>query len=647
MFERSEFTDFRRLWRFLANFCPALIFAAAADRFFVLRQRTRKVNSLSYFYTKTLELLYQHKIKKTMKKIITLLTFLFLQFTIVQGQDLIVEAPEAPANSTEEEFILETILNSGTTNQFIISNIEKNCSDNAFGVFSLDPNLVGGDPSEIFGLEEGVVLSTGNFIDVPGPNEGIISTGFSGPGDEDLTQWSGVSTNDACVFEFDVATIGNSFVFNYVFGSEEYDSYVCTAFNDVFALLITGPNPNGGFYDNENIALIPNTELPVAISTVNDGVSDGSGNNICELGYSEFYAGESSIIDFEGLTVTLTAQAQVIPFETYSFKIAIADGSDSILDSGVFIAGESFEAQPPIMVTQTGGYEASTQNEDGEIIPTFENENGTINKAMVEGCHNKTLQFDLGELEENCTLHLQISGSAENGVDFSDLDGNPLPSEILFTPSQSNQSFELVAIGDEVNEGTETIIVKVIGIDGITTDNEALMLTTDTIFLLDSYIPFLSANAAEEGPFSENTTVEVNAFGGETYEWFPTNLFDSPNEQTTTLTFTADETYGCTITNNGCSETIYLSLTAAVDTTDTGINTLQQTIKIYPNPVRDFLYINSQTNENKTITLFNQNGIQLLQTKEASIDFSTLDTGLYFIAIETNDGIHYQKIIKN
>ena len=73
----------------------------------------------------------------------------------------------------------------------------------------------------------------------------------------------GFFTNDACVleFEFSCDTEPEGFSFKYVFGSEEYNEYVDTTFNDVF----------GFFLDGENIALIPGTPTPVSINNVNCG----------------------------------------------------------------------------------------------------------------------------------------------------------------------------------------------------------------------------------------------------------------------------------------------------------------------------------------------------------------------------------------
>ncbi len=47
----------------------------------------------------------------------------------------------------------------------------------------------------------------------------------------------------------------------YVFASEEYPEYVGSSFNDVMAV----------FVDGQNCALVPGSQTPVSINTVNPG----------------------------------------------------------------------------------------------------------------------------------------------------------------------------------------------------------------------------------------------------------------------------------------------------------------------------------------------------------------------------------------
>src|SRR5690606_1780277 len=78
------------------------------------------------------------------------------------------------------------------------------------------------------------------------------------------------------ILEFDFVPNGDSLMFRYVFASKEYPGYTCSSFNDAFGFFISGPGINGPFSNNAiNIALIPGTDVPVAINTLNSGTPSG------------------------------------------------------------------------------------------------------------------------------------------------------------------------------------------------------------------------------------------------------------------------------------------------------------------------------------------------------------------------------------
>lgn len=78
------------------------------------------------------------------------------------------------------------------------------------------------------------------------------------------------STYNSTVLEFDFIPIANNISFNYIFSSEEYPDYVDKDYNDIFAFLLSGPKPEGGTYNNKNIATVPGQpNTAVSINTVN------------------------------------------------------------------------------------------------------------------------------------------------------------------------------------------------------------------------------------------------------------------------------------------------------------------------------------------------------------------------------------------
>jgi hypothetical protein len=184
------------------------------------------------------------------------------------------------------------------------------------------------------GIAAGIIFSTGNVMDC-GDSNRLNNTSYSWgftTMDADLATLSTGTTMDGIGLKFDFVPDSNMITFRYVFASDEYNEYVGSEFNDVFGFFINGPNPCGGFYQGENIARLTNGN-PVAINNVNNGASA-----------AYFRDNQNSLIEIEcdGLTTVLIAKIRVVPQETYSLKMIIADVSDNILDSWVFIESGSF-----------------------------------------------------------------------------------------------------------------------------------------------------------------------------------------------------------------------------------------------------------------------------------------------------------------
>ena len=192
----------------------------------------------------------------------------------------------------------------------------------------------------IIGFEEGVILSSGEANDVPGPNNSDSNTtDFGNPGDPDLDDLSGFDTHDATVLEFDIVPQADTLTFDYVFASEEYNEYVFSSFNDVFAFFVE----SGGV--KVNCAVVGTPSVPVSINTINQGNPFGT----LPMSNPELYinndlsdGGGAINTQADGLTVLLTCNASVTPGVSNHIKLAIADASDFILDSWVFLRANSF-----------------------------------------------------------------------------------------------------------------------------------------------------------------------------------------------------------------------------------------------------------------------------------------------------------------
>ena len=228
----------------------------------------------------------------------------------------------------------EDLANLLAGNGVAVSNVTYNGASVSAGVFN--------DNCPVIGFDSGVVLSSGDIANVIGPNTSDSVTGVNGTaGDADLNELSGFSTFDAAVLAFDFVPDTSLIRFSYVFGSDEYNEYVNSEFNDVFAFYVNG----------NNCATVG--DQPVTINTINGGNPFGSEPS----SHPELYRNNDPNdpaatleTEMDGLTVVLTCEANVVPGETNHIKLAIADASDSNYDSDIFLRAGSFVATTPTAV---------------------------------------------------------------------------------------------------------------------------------------------------------------------------------------------------------------------------------------------------------------------------------------------------------
>ncbi|MBE0663611.1 MAG: choice-of-anchor L domain-containing protein [Bacteroidales bacterium] len=189
------------------------------------------------------------------------------------------------------------------------------------------------------GFDAGIILSSGTLANAVGPNSSSSTSASLGlPGDADLTTLSGNPTFDATWLQFEFVPTANNVFIQYVFGSEEYNEYVNSNVNDVFAFFVNG----------QNIALIPGAATPISINTVNNGNWPGLSAGPCmNCEYFRDNMGNAYNIEADAMTTVLTGTAVVTPGVTNTIRIAIADAGDSVWDSWVFVKAESFSTVNP------------------------------------------------------------------------------------------------------------------------------------------------------------------------------------------------------------------------------------------------------------------------------------------------------------
>jgi len=204
------------------------------------------------------------------------------------------------------------------------------------------------DGGSNFPFQEGIILSTGLAKSAVGPNSYILSEGNSSWfGDDDLVQALSVdgtviNSVNATVLEFDFLPLADKISFDYMFSSEQYllnpQQFQC-GFTDGFVFLLKKANTTEPY---KNLAVIPNTNVPVKVNTVR-----GSGT-VCNAINETYFGGFNGVnhpTNFNGQTVILTAKADVVPGTLYHIKMVIADEGNSQYDSAIFLGKDSFRIQ--------------------------------------------------------------------------------------------------------------------------------------------------------------------------------------------------------------------------------------------------------------------------------------------------------------
>jgi hypothetical protein len=289
------------------------------------------------------------KIRDNIKKIIVVILFqrnamkyFVVIFSVLLSITNSLRAQLVVDTTTSMQQLVETFFDStGIT----VSNVSYTGVNSAIGYFN-------GDSTNL-GLHEGILLTTGSIFIANGPNTSTQAGTSNGVvGDPILMYYCGYVTYDAAILEFDFIPVSDTLSFKYVFGSEEYSEWAGTAHNDIFMFFLSGP----GFTDS-SIAFIPGTlNYPMTVNMVNCVYPDFSQFYVCNDPFNtdcneSFNCPDSSsetTIEYDGLTIPLPAFAIVVPGETYHAKIEIADGTDDIYDSGVFLSIDNVGSGYPL-----------------------------------------------------------------------------------------------------------------------------------------------------------------------------------------------------------------------------------------------------------------------------------------------------------
>lgn len=292
----------------------------------------------------------------------------------------------------------------------------------------------------VFGIDKGIVMTTGRVKTVSNGSTMLYGIDAIGKEQADNNNGSPYTDVDATAispkeapqnlvrYTITFQPSSDTLRFKYVFASEEYPEYACREYNDLFGFFISGPGINGTFQNKGiNIAKIPNTNKAVTINNIHPEYK----LNNCPAAYSEMYhANLDKQPVFDGYLDVFTAEVPVIPCETYTIKLIIADVGDKRLDSGVFLEAKSF----------------GTNALKVEVT----------NAVAVEGCSDAKVAFKLSQRKSaDYVIPLKIIGGDAQNSDYK-----AIPSAITIPKGELVSSFNIQAIKDQLKEDFESIGVE-------------------------------------------------------------------------------------------------------------------------------------------------------------------------------------------
>ncbi|MCC2472410.1 choice-of-anchor L domain-containing protein [Bacillus pacificus] len=199
-----------------------------------------------------------------------------------------------------------------------IRNVKYKGANQAAGTFQAKQN--------IFGIEDGVILSTGNAKGIIGPNKYRSYTNINNqPGDSDLEKilGDGMKTFDASVLEFEFRPLKERMQMQYVLSSDEYEEF-SNYYRDAVGVVV----------NEKNIAFVSDvSRRPVTTSSINKW----------ETEYYISNTGNSKNTEMDGMSTVLNAISNVTVNDWNKIKLVIADGRDNGVDSNILINSIRFD----------------------------------------------------------------------------------------------------------------------------------------------------------------------------------------------------------------------------------------------------------------------------------------------------------------
>jgi hypothetical protein len=495
-------------------------------------------------------------------------------------------------------------------------------------------------------MDSGVVMTTGHLDVAVGPNNsGSLSNAVTGYyTDASLASYASGSLNGCSTLDFDFVSISPFVTMNYCFGSEEYDEYVWSSFNDLFAFLVTGPDPVTGQTVTRNIAIIPHTVsstnpngIVVAINSVNGGVGQGgtttpptSGCVNCYNTFTQFFVSNTftSGVQYDGFTQKLSANATLVPCAQYHMHISICNVGDNSYDSGVFLEKKSFNS-PSADVSLSHRYADTIERSIPRVLPLT-----LAGSSYSYG--NVTVAF---------------GGDAVVGQDYTivtDTGGAIDQLHPTFTVGSGLRT--LTFRGTPTADLTEPKLIELYLMTSLCEDHPALK-TYDTIrfILAEDDVVRLRSDTIVAYDTCKQVGVElaIAKHPPFTFHWDPEIGIDFPYQQYSTATITESRTYQVSVADaRGHTDTtdIYVEVRPRTNGVE---QPTEAAFEVYPNPTDG--EINLVADGITLVEVYNAAGVCVFSRRCnddcRTVDIRPLLAGLYTVRVTTNLGTKTEKVI--
>ena len=380
----------------------------------------------------------------------------------LDGQDVAVEFAALDVINNNNATVLRDVLLGSDPSRYAGMNdivVTAPGDSRAYGTFTQDP----------FGLNGGVVISTGLATNVNGPNNdqgAVLDTdlGASGTSGDAIT----------LTITFDLDTSAQGVFFTYVFGSEEFPEFAQAGFNDDFIISVNGTNlaklNDGRTVSIDNLVAVQNDPSSGSPDYVDNNTTNPSNNT---LGGNGTLNDETQLDGYtKPLYLVVLPGDGVLNFGgSNTITITIRDIGDAAYDSAAFFQAGSLGTTPPITTTVAVD-SLTTNNGSPEITGTVDNPfatvevtiNGTTYNATNNGDGTWTLPADtISPNLTDATYDVSVEATDAFGLTYTDNTTNELTVDTtIATPtvvSQITNDTTPVLTGTAEAGSTVTVVV--------------------------------------------------------------------------------------------------------------------------------------------------------------------------------------------